>query len=191
MEYVGLVARFVLAGVFLLAGVTKLRHPAGFRAAVANYQVLPTPVVAPVAVALPWLEVVVGLALLLGVLIVPVAVLAAVVLVAFAAGIGINVRRGRTIGCGCGLARRQQVSHRLVVRNGVLAVAGVVVALAPAGALALWPGPWVRAGSVTDLDALGVLVATLAVGGLALLVVEVRRFLAARGSSLLRVAGSR
>jgi uncharacterized membrane protein YphA (DoxX/SURF4 family) len=191
VEYAGLAARFVLAGVFLVAGATKLRRPAGFRAAVVDYGVLPTPLVTPVAALLPWLEVFLGVALLLGVLLVPVALLATVVLISFAGGIWVNVRRGRAIGCGCGLARRQQVSNRLVVRNALLAAGALVVALAPSGALAVWPGAGAAGSEVSHLDALGVLVAAMSVVGLAALLAEVRRFLTARRGSLTSVAGSR
>lgn len=188
MEYLGLVSRLVVGLVFLVAGATKLRDPLGFRAAVANYRILPEALVSPVARALPVLEVVVGVMLLLGVLIVPVAVVAALVLVAFAGAIWVNVRRERTIGCGCGFAGRQQVSRRLVARNGVLAAAALAAAAWPSAALALWPGPGVPESTVSTADGLGAVAGTAAGVALVVLVVEVQRFLRGRGSSLLRVA---
>ncbi len=191
MEYAGLVARLVIGLVFLVSGAAKLRDPVSFRAAVENYRILPAPLVTPVARTLPPLEVVLGAALLLGVLIVPMAVLAAVVLLAFAGAIWVNVRRERTIGCGCGFAGRQQVSRRLVVRNGVLVVAALAAAAWPSAALAVAPGPGVPASALTALDAWGVVVATATSIALVVLAVSVQRFLRLRGSSLLRAATSR
>jgi len=190
MEYLGLVARLVIGLVFLVAGAGKLRAPLGFRAAVANYRILPDSLVTPVARVLPVLEVAVGVMLLLGVLIVPVAVVAAVVLVAFAGAIWVNVRRERHIGCGCGFAGRQQVSRRLVVRNGVLAAAALAAAVWPSAALALWPGPGVPATSLTPADGFAAVVATAAGVALVVLVQSVQVFLRRRGSSLLRAAAA-
>jgi hypothetical protein len=115
-------------------------------------------------------------------------VVAALVLVAFAGAIWVNVRRERTIGCGCGFAGRQQVSRRLVLRNGVLAAAALAAAVWPSAALAVWPGPGVPATTLTPADALAVVAGTAAGVALVVLVVEVQRFLSRRGSSLLRAA---
>jgi hypothetical protein len=114
------------------------------------------------------------------VLIVPVALVAAVVLVAFAAAIWVNVQRERRIGCGCGFRRRQEVSRRLVVRNGAYASAALLAAAWPSAALALVPGPGVPDSSLTTPDALGVVVATAAGAAVVAVVLEARRFLAAQ-----------
>ncbi len=177
MEYLGLAARLVIGGLFVVAGLGKLRHRAEFVRAVADYRILPAALVRPVARTLPVLEVVMGVFLLLGVLIVPVAVLAAVVLVAFAGAIWINVQRERRIGCGCGFARREQVSNTLVVRNGLLTLLALAAAAFPAGVLALYPGPGVPASTLTPVDAVGAALATAAATGLVLVAWEARRSL--------------
>jgi uncharacterized membrane protein YphA (DoxX/SURF4 family) len=53
MEYLGLVTRLLVGLVFLVAGATKLRDSIGFRAAVANYRILPAALVTPVALRCP------------------------------------------------------------------------------------------------------------------------------------------
>jgi len=183
MEYLGLSARLLIGALFLVAGASKLRDLSQFRAEVANYQVLPAALVTPTARALPALEVVVGAMLLLGVLIVPVAVVAAVVLVAFAGGIWINVQRERRIGCGCGFRRRQEVSNRLVLRNAGYTAAAVVAAVWPSAALALAPGPGVPASTLTVADALGVAVATATAAAIVVVGLDARRFLAQQRAS--------
>jgi len=172
--------------VFAVSAVGKLRDPGGFIAAVRNYEVLPKPLVVPVGRALPVVELGVAAALVFGVWVVPTALVAAALLVVFAVGIWINVRRGRSIGCGCGLARRQTVSNRLVARNGLLAATAALAALFASDVLMLLPGPGVSASSISPIDAVGALVATVSAAALAMVVVEVQRFLKSRGASLLR-----
>ena len=58
--------RLVLGTVFLSAGITKIVDPAGFALAVYNYHILPAWLVNLAAVTLPWIEVVAGVCLVLG-----------------------------------------------------------------------------------------------------------------------------
>ena len=109
--------------VFALAGAQKLLHRKLLSGVIANYRLLPTVLVAPAAILLPPVEVVLGLLLLAGVAR-PYAALAAVALLAlFAAAMAVNILRGRTeIDCGCNQAfLRQPLRWTLVVRNLVLA----------------------------------------------------------------------
>src|SRR5688572_776644 len=77
------VARLVVGGVFVVAGVLKVPDPAAAVRAVRAYRLLPEPLVAPVAFGLPVLEIAVGLALLLGVFVRRAAIASAVLLVVF------------------------------------------------------------------------------------------------------------
>jgi hypothetical protein len=179
MEYLGFAARLVIGAIFVVAGATKLRHPDDFRRAVADYQILPAALVAPAARLLPPLEVALGAMLLLGVLIVPASVLAAVVLVGFAAAILVNVERGRRIGCGCGFGRRVTVSRRLAARNGALTALALASAAWPSAVLALYPGPGVPESVITPADAVAAAMATAALAGAVLVLLEGRRTLLA------------
>ena len=119
---VGLAGALGVGMIFTHAGISKLRHRELMAGIVANYRLLPEPLVVPVARALPVVELTLGLALLAGgqrVAVLP----AALLLLLFAAAMAINVRRGRThIDCGCGRSQlRQTVSWPLVWRNLVLA----------------------------------------------------------------------
>lgn len=176
MEYLGLAGRLVIGLVFLVAAVPKLRDPASFRSSVAAYKILPEALVTPVARTLPPLEVAIGLMLVGGVLIVPVAALAAVVLVGFAGAIWYAVERGSKIGCGCGFRGLQQVSRKLVARNAALTVAALAAAGWPSAALALAPGPGVPPSTITTADAWAVVSVVVAGYALVMLVGELRRF---------------
>ncbi len=57
-------ARLVVAAAFVAAAVPKVRDPAGFGQVVQHYQLVPQASVPAIAIILPWLEIVAGLALL-------------------------------------------------------------------------------------------------------------------------------
>lgn len=106
---------------FATSGLAKLRSRR-FVSDLANYRLLPVPVVVPVASLLPWIELTVGvLAVAL-----PDNRIAlwgsSALLVVFAAGMSINLARGRVISCGC-RGTDKPVSWSLVVTNLALATA--------------------------------------------------------------------
>jgi uncharacterized membrane protein YphA (DoxX/SURF4 family) len=100
-EAVGLVARLVVGGVWLIAGFKKLPDPAGNVRAVRAYRILPESIVPVVGHGLPILEILVGVCLVLGLLTRLVALLSALMLAAFIIGIASAWARGLQIECGC------------------------------------------------------------------------------------------
>jgi len=125
------IIRFALGWLFLAAAAHKLRDMADFRSVLATYRILPERLVAVAA----WLVVVVEVAIGLGMLwqFTPAFVVAAALLLIYAAVMAINLLRGRRfIDCGCGGAT-QPLSIGLVLRNLVLAIAAIT-ALAPSAA---------------------------------------------------------
>jgi hypothetical protein len=119
-----------LAGALLLGGAAwhKLRDRESFRAALADYRLLPARLVPAAAALVTATE----LALALGLLATPRAAFGAAALLAgYALAIGVNLLRGRRhIDCGCGGAA-QPLSAWLVGRNLVLAAAFAAGAGAP------------------------------------------------------------
>ena len=100
-DIVGTVARLGLAAVFLVSGVLKAIDPDATYVAVRAYDLLPKLAVALVAGALPWLEIVIGLLLLVGIATRAVAVASAVLLLGFMVGVTQAWARGLSIDCGC------------------------------------------------------------------------------------------
>lgn len=144
---VDLVVRLSLGLLLAVAATHKLRDPARFRATLADHRVLPAGAVPLVAFAVPVLEGMLAIVLLVGGrLRVPGLLVAAGLLAVYAAVIGVNLARGRRhVDCGCaGPAGRQPISGWLVGRNLVLILAAGVAAL-PLHARALG---WVDVGTV-------------------------------------------
>lgn len=125
------IVRAALAVLFATALWHKARAPREFIAALGNYRVLPAALVPAAAGAVMFAEAVVLAGLLATPMpVTPFAALAALLLLAYAIGIALNLGRGRTtIDCGChGFSGRQQIAGWMVGRNLGLATMAVVLA---------------------------------------------------------------
>ncbi|WP_328424187.1 MULTISPECIES: MauE/DoxX family redox-associated membrane protein [unclassified Micromonospora] len=99
--WLGTAARLGLAAVWLVAGASKVGDLAASGRAVNAYQVMPYDVATVVGAALPFVELALGVLLLLGLATRLSAVVSAVLLVVFIAGIASAWARGLAIDCGC------------------------------------------------------------------------------------------
>ena len=161
MGFAAVAFRFVLGTVFALAGLAKLPRRAQFEDAVRGYRLVPDRLAPPIARWLPVVELAAGALLLLGLGTAPVAALLAAFLVVFTGAVAINLARGRAIDCGChGAGPSRTIGRPTLVRNvGLLAIAVVVTAEAPAAfALDSTLGLGSRQ-DVSSRNALGLLVA--------------------------------
>ncbi len=93
--------QFVLAAFFVVAGVSKVSDPPGFAHEIHNFALVPGVAVNAMALVLPWLEIVVGVALFLNVATRTAARILGVLLLVFIAALSINLARGRPVDCGC------------------------------------------------------------------------------------------
>src|SRR5574341_179059 len=131
--------RWLLAFIFLTSAFGKLRDRRAFVSVVLDYQILPTHWARRFATVLPWLEGVAGLMLLIG-LGTRIAVgLSGLLLVSFIFAMGLNLLRGRKdLDGGCsGAHQRQKISGKLILRNTILLLLSLQVALWGSGYLAL------------------------------------------------------
>jgi uncharacterized membrane protein YphA (DoxX/SURF4 family) len=101
LDVIGLVARLVLGGVMLVAGLLKVTKPDVSARAVQAYQLLPFDLATYVGYGLPILEILLGALLVLGLFTRTAAAVAGVLLVAFIIGIASAWARGISIDCGC------------------------------------------------------------------------------------------
>jgi Methylamine utilisation protein MauE len=118
----------IVAGTALLlagAAIQKFRGLARFADIVVAYRVLPPAFGGPVARLIPCLEAAIALALVWQPVRNGAVIAAMVLLIAYAAGLSVNLLRGRRdLDCGCGAARdRRPIAAWMVWRNLLLAVA--------------------------------------------------------------------
>lgn len=128
---IGWTLAVVLAAVFVTSAALKLRDITAFRLAVEAYRIVPRPVAAALALAIPVVEITGAACVLFQSTREVGAVLLIALLAMFTAAIAINLARGRRdIDCGCfGPALRQNLSGWLVARNAVLAAFAAIVLL--------------------------------------------------------------
>lgn len=131
----------VLALIFLVSAVPKLRHPKGFILAVLEYRVLPRPLSWLYARLLPPLELLLALLLVSGTAVRLAAIILSLLLLSFMIAISINLARGRNLDCHClGKARRRSIGWGLLLQDGVLLSAAIVLAFITRAWIA--PQPW-------------------------------------------------
>ena len=93
--------QIALGVVFVAAALPKLIDPPGFAEAIWNYQLAPAWLIHPAALALPWLELLCGLALCLRVWVRAAAAWIAALLLVFMTALSINLARNHPVDCGC------------------------------------------------------------------------------------------
>jgi hypothetical protein len=142
------------AALLASAAIPKFRSLVRFADIVVAYRVLPPAIARPVAWLIPCLEAAIVVALVWAPTRNAAVVAAMALLIAYAAGLSVNLLRGRRdLDCGCGAAReRRPIAAWMVWRNLLLAAALGIAAL-----------PWSqRSLNMTDLLTL--------VGGLAVVI---------------------
>ena len=97
--------RFVLGFVFIYAGLNKIMDPVGFSETILNYHLLPEYLINPVAIMLPWLELILGILLIAGIWLMGTVFLCNVLLLIFLGALFFNMLRGMNVDCGCFYAR--------------------------------------------------------------------------------------
>jgi uncharacterized membrane protein YphA (DoxX/SURF4 family) len=138
LDVVIFVLRVALGVLFFAAGLLKVTHPEVLAATIAAFRLLPQPLVAPLAIALPYFEMILGGYLIAGLFTRVAAFLAAAQLAAFAAAIASVVVRGISTSCGCfGPSDTAPASWVDVARDLALAAVALLVALRGPGGPAL------------------------------------------------------
>lgn len=99
--WLGLAARLILGGVLITAGWLKAFNVSDAENAVRAYQVLPLPIADLVGIALPWIEIALGILLVLGVATRFSAIAGGTIMVIFILAIAQAALRGLSIDCGC------------------------------------------------------------------------------------------
>lgn len=132
-SWISLVLRLVLAGVFLYAGVPKLGNLDSARRSVRAYELFSYDIANLIGTMQPILEVILGVLLLLGLFTRLCAIVSAVLLVVFIAGIASAWARGINIDCGCfsqgGTVAANQTKYPQDIARDVvfLLMAGIVI----------------------------------------------------------------
>lgn len=93
--------QIALGAIFVAAALPKIVDPPSFAHMIYNYRILPAGLINISAIVMPWVELVTGLCLILGVWVKPARWIVTAMLVVFMIAISINLARGNAIDCGC------------------------------------------------------------------------------------------
>jgi uncharacterized membrane protein YphA (DoxX/SURF4 family) len=122
--------RLVLAGVFIYSGYIKINATLQFAVAISGYKLVPEDYVFTLARYLPWLEILLGLAILIGWKIRYFSMAAAALLIFFIVILVITISRGIEANCGCfGLDER--ISPRTIVRDSLILIPALFLIFEP------------------------------------------------------------
>lgn len=133
-----LIARLLLGGLLVVAAALKVGHPEQLAAAIAGFRLLPAMVVGPLALALPYFELLLGGYLIAGAFVRAAAVVASAQFVVYAGAIASAVVRNIPAQCGCfgpGDAAVADWPH--VAFDLALAAVGAFIAWGAPGAFSL------------------------------------------------------
>jgi putative oxidoreductase len=93
--------QLALGAIFIAASIPKILDPPSFAHMIYNYRLVPGSLVNALALVMPWVELLAGLALVLGFWRREAALLSGLLLLVFLGAIGANLARGRAVDCGC------------------------------------------------------------------------------------------
>jgi uncharacterized membrane protein YphA (DoxX/SURF4 family) len=129
-------ARWILGVVFIYASIHKILDPAAFARAVYLYQILPDGLVNLAALVLPWVELFLGILLIIGIWMPGTAALCTLLFMVFMGALSYNLARGLDIGCGCFSTSpaAEAAGIRTVARDGIFLVVSLYLLCATFGA---------------------------------------------------------
>lgn len=119
-KYLILIFRFVIGAVFIWSGIIKILDPLLFAQDVANYQAFPQTLSFLIALILPWVEILCGLLLVLGIWSRAAALMISGLLLAFLFLLVVTIIRGIDVTCGCFGALSHTVDYRLILLDSFL-----------------------------------------------------------------------
>jgi len=124
-----LVGRILLAGIFLAAGIAKLREPwLQFAVSINTFKIVPDSMLEPIARTLPWFEVVLGLAILSGVYLKWTSTLASLILAGFLSLLIRSWALGLEVDCGC-FGSGEPLGPKTIARDSVMLILSIAVTI--------------------------------------------------------------
>ena len=137
--YLILLIRCLLGLVFVYASYDKILDPGKFARDIANYHIVPFGLENSIAIILPWLELLIGVGIILGIFLDGSVVLSGSFLILFICMIFQAMMRGFNIECGCGLKEGEMVGWSKILENIVFLGSSYIVFYSRNRVLEIYP----------------------------------------------------
>lgn len=131
-KYFLLLLRLIVGGVFIWAAVTKIADPLAFAQDVRNYRLVGQVLSFLTAIVLPWVELIAGVCLIIGVFPRSSALLISGLLVFFIVLVAITMVRGIDVDCGCFGTFSRKADFWLILEDSLWLVMSLVLLFSPA-----------------------------------------------------------
>ena len=109
--------QIALGIIFVVAAWGKIVDPPSFAHMIYNYHILPGALINISSLVMPWVEILAGLALILGIWTRPARWIVGLLLVVFMIAIAFNLARGNAIDCGCFDVSAANLTHEERIRD--------------------------------------------------------------------------
>ena len=126
-KWIILIFRLSLGAMFIYVSMDKINDPSTFSDDIRAYQIVPFGFENFLAIILPWLELLTGLGLVIGVMVDGAALLSMGMLVVFIIAISSAILRGFNIECGCGLKEGEIVGAQKILENTISFLMGLCI----------------------------------------------------------------
>ena len=126
-RYLHLFIRFLIGGLFIYAGLGNIMAPLEFAVAIRNYDLVPLWSIGIIAATLPWVEVLAGLGLVLGVRIKACSLIISSLLVVFILIIIIAYLRGLDVECGCFRGVDRKVGPLVIIEDLLMLLGALLI----------------------------------------------------------------
>ena len=126
-SYLALALRLYLGYFFIYASLSKIPYPAQFADAIANYGLVPFSLLHPVALILPWAELLAGLFLVIGFMPGTAVFVIGSLLIVFNVMVSINMAWGAPITCGCYDTVGEPIGIRKLFDNFLMLAASIQI----------------------------------------------------------------
>jgi putative oxidoreductase len=120
--------RLTLGVVFIYASIDKIDKPGGFAEAIYNYRMMPHATINLMAIVMPWLELICGVLIIIGLFVRGSALLIGFMLLVFVVAISFALVRGLDISCGCfKVEGGHDLALGLLIRDVLMLIASAIV----------------------------------------------------------------
>ena len=128
-RYTILVFRLIIGGIFIYASLDKIAYPEQFAKIVYNYKILPHSLINIFAIILPWIELLCGIFVIIGIFVESSSAILSMFLVVFIIALSVNFLRGLDINCGCFSTdpKGKEEGAILLIRDFILVAIGLQI----------------------------------------------------------------